>query len=134
LSAVAAPQECREFRHCPAAVRDFIAAGQDGIGSVIGIKVDPRTNTLWANSLSNTEGSGVFHYDLATGRLIRKYVFPDGVTAAKLIGRLPEEAMERLMELCRTFRELQDTCCRAHVLSIAALYSPQRAARLHRAR
>jgi sugar lactone lactonase YvrE len=58
------------------AVRDFIAAGQDGIGSVIGIRVDPRTNTLWANSLSNTEGSGVFHYDVATGRLIKKYVLP----------------------------------------------------------
>jgi hypothetical protein len=58
------------------AVRDFIAAGQDGIGSVIGMKVDPRTNTLWANSLSNTEGSGVFHYDLATGRPIKKYVLP----------------------------------------------------------
>ena len=58
------------------AVRDFIAAGQDGIGSVIGMKVDPRTNTLWANSLSNTEGSGVFHYDVATGRLIKKYVLP----------------------------------------------------------
>jgi hypothetical protein len=57
-------------------VRDFIAAGQDGIGSVIGMKVDPRTNSLWANSLSNTEGSGVFHYDLATGRLIRRYVLP----------------------------------------------------------
>ena len=57
-------------------VRDFIAAGQDGIGSVLGMKVDPRTNTLWANSLSNTEGSGVFHYDLATGRLIKKYVLP----------------------------------------------------------
>ena len=38
--------------------------------------MDPRTNTLWANSLSNTEGSGVFHYDLATGRLIKKYVLP----------------------------------------------------------
>ena len=58
------------------AVRDFIAAGQDGIGSVLGMKVDPRTNTLWATSLSNTEGSGVFHYDLATGRLIKKYVLP----------------------------------------------------------
>ena len=57
-------------------VRDFIAAGQDGIGSVLGMKVDPRTNTLWANSLSNTEGSGVFHYDLATGRLLKKYVLP----------------------------------------------------------
>jgi hypothetical protein len=57
-------------------VRDFITAGRDGIGSVVGMKVDPRTNTLWANSLSDTEGSVVFHYDLATGRLIEKYVRP----------------------------------------------------------
>lgn len=57
-------------------VRDFITPGQDGIGCVIGMKVDPRTNSLWANSLSNTEGSGVFHYDLATGHLIKKYVLP----------------------------------------------------------
>jgi sugar lactone lactonase YvrE len=57
-------------------VRDFIIAGQDGIGSVLGIKVDPRTNSLWANSISNTEGSGVFHYDLPTGRLIQKHVLP----------------------------------------------------------
>jgi sugar lactone lactonase YvrE len=56
--------------------RDFIAEGQEGIGRVIGMRVDPRTNSLWANSLSNTEGSGVFHYDLATGRLIGKQVLP----------------------------------------------------------
>ena len=36
--------------------------------------------------------------------------------------------------LCRRFRELRDTCCHAHALSIAALYSPQRATRLHLAR
>jgi sugar lactone lactonase YvrE len=58
------------------AVRDFIAAEQDGIGAVLGMKVEPRTNTLWANSLSNSEGSGVFHCDMATGRLIKKYVLP----------------------------------------------------------
>ncbi len=58
------------------AVRDFIKEGQDGIGSLIGMKVDRRTNTLWANSLSDTEGSGVYHFDLATGRMIKKYVVP----------------------------------------------------------
>jgi DNA-binding beta-propeller fold protein YncE len=54
--------------------RDFATERQDGLGHVFGMKVDARTNTLWATSLSNEEGSGVFHYDLATGRLIRKYV------------------------------------------------------------
>jgi hypothetical protein len=54
-------------------VRDFVASGQDGLKGVLGMKVDPRTKTLWAGS--STQGqSGVFHYDLRTGRLIRKYV------------------------------------------------------------
>ncbi len=57
-------------------VRDFIQAEQDGIGSVLGMKVDLSTNTLWACSLSDKEGAGVFHFDLATRRLIKKYVLP----------------------------------------------------------
>jgi hypothetical protein len=39
-----------------------------------------------------------------------------------------------LILLCRRFRELRNPWCHAHVLSIAALYSPRRAARLHLAR
>ena len=52
--------------------RDFVSEGREGLGYFFGMKVDPRTNTLWANSLSNREGSGVFHFDLATGRPIKK--------------------------------------------------------------
>jgi DNA-binding beta-propeller fold protein YncE len=65
--------------------RDFVSEGREGLGYVFGMKVDPRTNTLWANSLSDQEGSGVFHFDLATGRLIRKYVLPEDLDFNDLV-------------------------------------------------
>lgn len=43
-----------------------------GLGAVLGLKVDPVTRTLWASSNSPNE-SGLFHYDLASGKLIRKF-------------------------------------------------------------
>ncbi len=43
-----------------------------GLGTVLGLKVDPVTKTLWANSNSSNE-AGLFHYDLASGKLIRKF-------------------------------------------------------------
>jgi len=55
------------------AARDFVASGQDGLDQVLGMKVDPKTRTLWAASSSKGQ-SGLFHYDLQTGRLVRKYV------------------------------------------------------------
>ena len=54
-------------------VSDFIAPRQDGmlrVGS--GIKVDPRTRTLWV-TCDSPDSTAVFHYDLGTGKLIRKY-------------------------------------------------------------
>jgi sugar lactone lactonase YvrE len=46
-----------------------------GLGTVLGLKVDPVTRTLWAtsNSSNSTNASGLFHYDLASGKLIRKF-------------------------------------------------------------
>ena len=66
------------------AARDFIAPRQDGLWMVIGIKVHPTRRTLWACSFDgsnlegykagNTNGSGVFAFNLDTGKLIRKWV------------------------------------------------------------
>ena len=68
--------------------RDFIAPGQDGIGPVVGIEVDPVRRGLWAASmvlpeagipLSDTSLMAhglLFHYDVDTGRLRRRYVLP----------------------------------------------------------
>ena len=68
--------------------RDFIAPGQDGIGPVVGIEVDPARRSLWAASMVLQE-AGIplsdttlvahgllFHYDVDTGRLRRRYLLP----------------------------------------------------------
>lgn len=66
--------------------RDFIAPGRDGIGPVVGLEVDPSRRGLWAASMVLQE-AGIpladtslvahgllFHYDVDTGRLRRRYV------------------------------------------------------------
>ena len=44
----------------------------EGLGTVLGLKVDPVTRTLWATSNSSNESS-LLHYGLASGNLIRKF-------------------------------------------------------------
>ena len=67
--------------------RDFTAPGQDGLGPVAGMEVDPRRRELWAVTIhlpdgpvppdSSLIGAGVLHrYQLASGRLLRRYVLP----------------------------------------------------------
>jgi sugar lactone lactonase YvrE len=66
--------------------RDFVKSKQDGLWSVLGLKVDPVRRELWANSCNawvpppmidpepGTVGTAaVFRYDLRTGRLVKKY-------------------------------------------------------------
>jgi CubicO group peptidase (beta-lactamase class C family)/streptogramin lyase len=68
------------------AARDFIPPGQDGIGPVVGIEVDPARRGLWAASMVLQE-AGIplsdttllshgllFHYDVDTGRLRRRFL------------------------------------------------------------
>lgn len=63
-------------------IEDFTASGQDGLTSVFGIKVNRKTNVLWAcaspfpvmESFDSTKRSGVFKYDLKTKKLIAKYM------------------------------------------------------------
>jgi CubicO group peptidase (beta-lactamase class C family)/sugar lactone lactonase YvrE len=70
--------------------RDFIASGQDGIGPVVGIEVDPARRGLWAASMVLPE-AGIpltdttllahgllYQYDVDTGRLRRRYLLPPG--------------------------------------------------------
>lgn len=65
---------------------DFIKAGQDGLLPTIGLRVDEKRRHLWivssfgrkntsiAQNLFGT--SGLFKYDLKTGKLIKKYMLP----------------------------------------------------------
>jgi DNA-binding beta-propeller fold protein YncE len=62
---------------------DFIAPRQDGLWMVIGIKINPTRRVLWACSfdgenlegskIGDTRASGVFAFNLDTGKLIRKW-------------------------------------------------------------
>ena len=59
---------------------DFTSSGQDGLGEVLGLRVDPRTGQIWACS-NEGEGrpggrSSVHRFDLRTGGLVRKYELP----------------------------------------------------------
>jgi sugar lactone lactonase YvrE len=62
--------------HPDGSVSDFISPGQDGMFRVgSGMRVDTGTRTLWVTA-DEPDSTGVFHYDLRTGRLIRRYVVP----------------------------------------------------------
>jgi len=65
-------------------ITDFIKDKQDGMRSVLGMKVDPERRILWAASIVSTRPrlgfdpaetgwSGIFKYDIETGKLIKKY-------------------------------------------------------------
>ncbi|MBV9957112.1 MAG: hypothetical protein JO360_01770, partial [Acidobacteria bacterium] len=76
--------------------RDFSNA-QDGLWSVLGMKVDARRRVLWVASaampqmMNFTEAdknrTGVFKYDLKSGRLLGKYLLPE-TTRAHVFGDL----------------------------------------------
>ncbi|HMW00359.1 MAG TPA: SMP-30/gluconolactonase/LRE family protein [Acidobacteriota bacterium] len=60
---------------------EFVPSGQDGLGPVIGLKVDPKRRWLWACSAYEKRGDaplredgGIFKYDLRTGKLLQKYL------------------------------------------------------------
>jgi len=68
------------------AVHDFVGSGRDGIWSVLGVVVDSRRRLLWAttSTLERTRGfaaadsgrGALLAYELATGRLSRRYDLP----------------------------------------------------------
>lgn len=64
---------------------DFVKSGQNGLWEVLGMKVDEKRRVLWACSAAGAEAgdaegcSGVFAYDLKTGKLVKKYVMDNHV-------------------------------------------------------
>jgi sugar lactone lactonase YvrE len=55
---------------------------EDGLWDVLGMKVDPARRTLWVCSAAGASAgeqdgaSGLFRYDLATGRLVSRHLLP----------------------------------------------------------
>jgi hypothetical protein len=72
-------------------ISDFIQEHQDGLRSVLGMKVDPKRRILWVASTVSSPRlkgfiqdelgwSGIFSFDLKSGQLIKKYIlFEEGV-------------------------------------------------------
>lgn len=72
------------------AVSDFVPSGRDSLWAPMGMKVDPGKRTLWVAVAARPQmleyhpadsgRSGLFRYDLETGRLTGRYLIPsDGV-------------------------------------------------------
>jgi len=57
---------------------DFTREKQDGLSGVLGIHIDPKRRILWACSRSLAEEwTGVFKYNISSGRLIKKYILSE---------------------------------------------------------
>jgi sugar lactone lactonase YvrE len=73
------------------AVQDFVTSGRDGLWMVFGIAVDPARRLLWAVSTAepamegftkaDENATGVFAYELPTGKLARRYDLADRAAA-----------------------------------------------------
>jgi streptogramin lyase len=55
---------------------DFISSGQDGAHEVLGIRIDPRDHTVWANS--EAAGKAWLHHWDRSGKLIARYTVEGG--------------------------------------------------------
>jgi len=79
------------------AAEDLVREGQDGLWSVLGVRADPVRSTLWVTTAAIPQGagylpadsgrSGVYAFDLGTGRLKGRYLIPDS-PAGHLLGDL----------------------------------------------
>ena len=79
------------------AAEDLVREGQDGLWSVLGVRADPVRNTLWVTTAAIPQGagyqaadsgrSGVYAFDLGSGRLKGRYLLPNA-PAGHLLGDL----------------------------------------------
>lgn len=57
------------------ACEPFVAPHREGLGYVLGLKIDPTSRTLWATSNAEN-GASLREYNLASGKLIHNYALP----------------------------------------------------------
>jgi DNA-binding beta-propeller fold protein YncE len=79
------------------AAEDLVREGQDGLWSVLGVRADPVRSTLWVTTAAIPQGagylaadsgrSGIYAFDLGTGRLKGRYLLPNS-PAGHLLGDL----------------------------------------------
>lgn len=71
--------------------QDFITSGRDGVWMIFGMAVDPERRLLWAVSAAepvmqgftkaDEHATGIFAYDLSSGRLVRRCEFSERTAA-----------------------------------------------------
>jgi sugar lactone lactonase YvrE len=76
---------------------DLVREGQNGLWSVLGVRVDPSSQTLWVTTAAIPQGvgyqaadsgrSGIYAFELATGRFKARYLLPPS-GAGHLLGDL----------------------------------------------
>ena len=64
--------------------RDFKASKEDGLDSVLGMKVDARRRLLWVCSNTEDGAGAVYKYALDSGRLVKKYTLDERPTKHQL--------------------------------------------------
>jgi len=79
------------------ASEDVVREGQDGLWSVLGVRADPPSGTLWVTTAAIPQGagylpadsgrSGVYAFELASGRFKARYLLPASA-AGHLLGDL----------------------------------------------
>jgi hypothetical protein len=66
-------------------IKDFVASGQDGLWSVLAVRVDPERRLLWATTAAMAEGGfehadsgrcAVVQYDLESRRVLKRIELP----------------------------------------------------------
>lgn len=65
---------------------DIVGEGQDGLWAVLGVRADPASGTLWVTTAAipqmagyvaaDSGRSGIYAFDLSSGRLKRRYLLP----------------------------------------------------------
>jgi hypothetical protein len=55
---------------------DFVPAGRDHLLPVLGVRLDPRDSTIWANSADDAGKTELVHYD-PTGKLLDRFTISD---------------------------------------------------------
>ena len=103
--------------------RDFTTAGQDGLTSVFGIKVDAAKKVLWAcaspvpqmEHFDSTHKPAVFKYDLRTGKLLARYaphepkqpIFGDLVLSPKGVAFIPDSRNNIIFSVNERSKQLE---------------------------
>src|SRR5262249_16768553 len=76
---------------------DFVPAGRDHLLPVLGIRLDPRDNSVWTNTMDETLGKAeLLHFD-SEGKLLGRYSLLDSVDSGSQAGHAAKHGFNELV-------------------------------------